>query len=204
MTAEKIENLVNKLKTRKVKNIIYLTIICFVIGVFAFRFYTVAQEQNRTVFNVTRNNIIKGTPVKILEVQEKQGVLYEPLNVKNNRAYVSGGRVKMFHVGQSLGDCNIVSVSHNIDLDSGMYVIKTNKCSDGLKYAQNIKTGFYLPVSAIHGNVVYVVNSGVAKAVKVDFDARDSQNILIKSGLKNGDVVVLSNVQDNEKIQIIK
>ena len=204
MTTERIENLIKKLNTRKAKNIIYLVVICFVVAVFVFRFYTVAAERNRSVFNVARNNIENGTPVTILETHETDGILYEPLNIKNNRAYVSGARIKLFYAGQSLGDCKIISVSRRIDLDSGMHVVKTAGCTDGLKYAQNKKRGFYVPVSAVSGNSVYVVNGSVAQIREIVIAARDSQNVLIKSGLTNGDKVILSNVKNDEKIQIIK
>ena len=110
----------------------------------------------------------------------------------------------MFNVGQSLGDCKIISVSNNIDLDSGMYIIKTKKCSDGLKYAQNKQYGFFVPLSAVSGNAVYVVNAGVANVRKIEIVSRDSQNVLVKSGLENGDRVILSDVRNNEKIQIVK
>lgn len=204
MTNARIENFVQKLHTRKSKNIIYLIIICFVVGVFAFRFYSVSAERNRPVFNVVRNNIENGTPVEVLKIQETDGALYEPLNVKNNHAYVSGARVKLFHVGQSLDDCKITSVSHRIDLDSGMYVIKTSGCSDGLKYAKIKNRGFYVPVSAIHGHSVYVVDNGVAQIRDIEIAARDSQNVLVKSGLINGDIVILSDVKPDEKVQIVK
>lgn len=204
MAIERIENLIKKLKTRKVKNIIYTIVISVVVGVFCFRFYTVAQEKNRSVFNITRNNIEHGTPVTVMKIQETDGILYEPLNIKNNKAYVSGARVKLFFAGQSLGDCQIISVSHGIDLDSGMHLIKTKKCSDGLKYAQQKRRGFYVPVSAVFGNVVYVVKDGVAHARDIIVVARDSQNVLIKSGIQNDDIIVLSNVKDNEKIQVVK
>lgn len=204
MTTERIEKLVKKLKTRKAKNIIYSIFVCFIIGVFAFRFLVVSAEKNRPVFNIARNNIENGTPVKVLEIQETDGILYEPLNIKNNRAYVSGARVKLFSAGQSLGDCKIVSVSNRIDLDSGMYVIKTKNCSDGLKYAQNKKIGFYVPLSAVSGNAVYIVNAGVANIRDIEIVARDSQNVLVKSGLQNGDIVILSDVQTGEKIKIVK
>ena len=61
-----------------------------------------------------------------------------------------------------------------------------------------------MPVSAVFGNVVYVVKDGVAHARDIIVVARDSQNVLIKSGIQNDDIIVLSNVKDNEKIQVVK
>ena len=204
MTTERIENFVKKLKTRKSKNVIYLIFILAVIGCFSYRFYTVHKENSRDVFNIVRNNIENGTPVEILKMSETDGVLYEPLNVKNNRAYVSGARVNKFKSGQKIGNCKIVSVSKNIDLYTGMHIIKTSSCKDGLQYVENNKRGFYVPVSAVYGNNVYVINGDKAQIRNVVIEVRDSQNVLIKSGLKNGDIVILSKVQDNEKIKMIK
>jgi len=201
---EKIEFFVKKLKTRKSKNIIYLILSVFVIFLFGYRFYAVAKERNIDVFNIIRNDLKNGTPIEVLDIKQTDGILYEPLTVKNNRAYVSGARIGLFHAGQSLGNCKIVSVSQNIDLDTGMHVIKTSKCEDGLKYAENKKNGFYVPVSAVHNDVVYVVDQDKARARKIVIDARDMQNVLVKSGLTDGDLIILSNVKDGQKIKISK
>ena len=204
ITTEQIENIVKKLKTRKSKNIIYAIIIVLSVLVVGYRFYAVAREHNTDVFNIVRNNIEKGTPVEILTVSESDGVLYEPLTIKNNRAYVSGARINIFKSGQKIGDCKIVSVSHDIDLDTGMHIIKTPKCKDGLQYVEITQRGFFVPISAIRGNAVYVVDSGVARSQEIIITGRDLQNVLIKSGLKDGDMVILSDVKDGEKIRIIK
>jgi hypothetical protein len=204
MTTERIENFVNKLKTKKSKNVIYLICALAVIGCFSYRFYTVYKENSRDVFNIVRNNIENGTPVETLKMSETDGVLYEPLNIKHNRAYVSGARVNKFKSSQKIGDCKIVSVSKNIDLYTGMHIIKTSLCKDGLQYVEYNKRGFYVPVSAVYGNSVYVVNGDKAQMRDIVIQARDSQNVLVKSGLKNGDIVILSKVKDNEKIKIMK
>ena len=122
--------------------------------------------------------------------------------VKNNRGFVSGARLPYFKSGQKVGDCRIASVSHNIDLDTGMHVIKTSGCKDGLQYVENKKNGFYVPVSALRGSTVFVVNDGVAQSREIVIENRDSENALIKSGITDGDIVILSSVQDGEKIKI--
>lgn len=201
---EKIENVVKKLKTRKSKTIIYLIVIVLMAMAFGYRFYAVSQENNFEVFNIIRNNEANGVPVHVLTMQKTDGVLLEPLTIKNNRGFVSAARRGYFNQGQKIGDCKIVSVSNNIDLDTGMYVIKTSGCTDGLQYAENKKNGFYIPVSALQGNTVYVVNDGVAKLRQVSIENRDLKNALIESGINEGDVVILSNVTENQKIKIEK
>ncbi len=201
---ERIENIVKKLKTRKSKNIIYVILCTFFVGWFGYRFYAVANEGNTNVFNIVRNDAEHGTPITVLEMRQIDGVLYEPITIKNNRGYVTGARVDLFYNGQNADDCKIISVSKNIDLDTGMYVIKTSKCSDGLKNAENKKRGFYIPTSAVHGNTLYVAEHGVARARDIKIGGRDMQNVLIESGINAGDVVILSDVKNNQKIKIVK
>ena len=201
---EKLEIIVKKLKTRKSKNIIYVILAVFFASWFGYRFCIVSGENNTDVFNIVRDNLQNGTPVETVQATKIDGVLYEPITVKNNRAYIAGGRIGLFYAGQSLGDCRIASVSNNIDLDTGMHVIKTSNCSDGLKYAENKQNGFFIPVSALHGNTVYVVVDNMAHAQNVETGGRDTQNVLIKSGINDGDLIILSDVSDNQKIKIVK
>lgn len=201
---EYIENIVKKLKTRKSKNVIYVIVAALVVFAFGFRFYTVARENNFDVFNIARVNAENGTPVKVLRTHKTDGILYEPITIKNNRAFVSGKRVNMFRVGQKIGNCKIVSVSKNIDLDTGMHIIKTSGCKDGLQYVENKKNGFYIPMSAIHGNTIYVADGNFARTTNIEIENQDMQNALIKSGVQHGTIVILSTVQDNQKIKISK
>ena len=202
ITIEKIEQTLKNLNTPKNKKIIYRTLVVLAVLIVGYRFYSVERENSFKVFNIIRNNMENGTPVEILKMEKTNGVLLEPLTIKNNRAYVSGSRISVFKPGQKIGNCKIVSVSHNIDLDTGMHVIKTSGCQNGLQYVEKEKNGFYVPVSAIHGNAVYVENNGVAQIRVTVIEDRDAQNALIKSGIQDGDVVILSNVTENEKIKI--
>ena len=201
---ERIENFVKKLHTRKSKNIIYTIFISLVVSVFVYRFWAVASENNFEVFNIIRHNAQNGVPVHVLNMQATDGVLYEPLTIKNNRAVVSGVRLSAFKAGQKVGDCKIVSVSHNIDLDTGMHIIRTAGCKDGLQYAENRKNGFYVPVSAVRGNTVFVAENGIAQSREIVIENRDLENVLIKSGINAGDVIILSSVENGEKIKIEK
>lgn len=201
---EIIENIVKKLKTRKSKAVIYTIVVTLVVCAFAYRFYAVSKENNFEVFNIIRNNAKNGVPVQVLDMQKTDGVLLEPITIKNNRAFVSGKRLAAFKAGQKVGNCRVVSVSQNIDLDTGMHVIKTSGCENGLQYAENTKNGFYVPVSALRGNAVYVAQDGVAELREIVIENRDMNNALVKSGLNFGDVVILSNVKNGEKIKIEK
>lgn len=201
---KQIDNITEKLYTPKSKKIIYVVAAIIIAFLFIHRFYVFSQEQNFNVFNIARNNLENGTPVRILYMEKNKGILYEPLTIKNNTAFVSGARVNIFRSGQKSGKCKIVSVSKNIDLDTGMHIIKTADCENGLQYIEKEQVGFYVPVSAITGNVVYVVNNGVAEERQIEILDQDAQNALIKSGIQDGDIVILSHVKNNEKIKVME
>jgi hypothetical protein len=85
-----------------------------------------------------------------------------------------------------------------------MHVIRTKNCENGLQNVELKANGFYVPVSAIVGNTVFVADGEIAHAREIVISGRDSQNALIKSGLNDGDIVILSDVRDNQKIKIEK
>ena len=130
------------------------------------------------------------------------GTLYEPLAVKNNRAYVSAARAQKLRAGQKIGDGKITSVSSNIDYDTGMYIVRTTGVSDGLQMAEFTTTGHFVPLYAITDGSVFVIENGVATVRNVNVARQDSENAYIASGLRDGDIVILSSVRAGDKVQM--
>ncbi|HBS76855.1 MAG TPA: hypothetical protein DEA31_03315, partial [Alphaproteobacteria bacterium] len=128
--------------------------------------------------------------------------LREPIAVKSNRAYVASGRAHKFGAGQHVAGGVIVSVSPDIDLDSGMHIVRTRGVADGLQYAEFRATGHFVPVYAVNNGVVMVADGDIARARDVVVARQDAENALISSGLNDGDVVILTHVSDGEKIQV--
>ena len=190
--------------TKKFKKIAFISLVTVLLGWVIFRFAVIASENARFVYNASRVSADTGTPVMAIKMSNTSGTLYEPLAVKNNRAYVSASRASKLHAGQKVGDGKIVSVSSNIDYNTGMYVVRTSGVADGLQMAEFSATGYFVPLYAITDGTVYVVENGVAVARSVEIARQDSENAYIKSGLKNGDVVILSSVRAGEKVQIKK
>lgn len=201
---EKLQQLFEKIKTPRVRKYIAAGLIAVLVAWVVFRFTMIGIENARPVFNATRNAVTDGVPVVVQTVQRTSGVLREPIAIKNNRAYVASARAHKFGVGQHVADGVIVSVSSKIDLDSGMYVVRTRGADDGLHYAQYRATGIFVPVYAVNNGVVMVADGDVARARNVVVSRQDADMALIESGLDNGDVVILTRVQDGEKIQIAK
>ena len=190
--------------TKKFKKIAFISLVTVLLGWVIFRFAVIASENARFVYNASRVSADTGTPVMAIKMSNTSGTLYEPLAVKNNRAYVSASRASRLHAGQKVGDGKIVSVSSNIDYNTGMYVVRTSGVADGLQMAEFSATGYFVPLYAITDGTVYVVENGVAVARSVKIARQDSENAYIKSGLKNGDVVILSSVRAGDKVQIKK
>lgn len=199
-----MEKIAENLKTTKMKRFFTILLIAVLVGWVIFRFAAVASENSRHVFNAARVAIDQGTPIETITVSRTDGVLREPIAVKNNRALVSGARVEKLRAGQKIGDGKIVSVSRNIDYDTGMHVVRTSGVSDGLQFAEISGNGYYVPVSAIENGVVMVVDGDVADARHVTVAAQDASVAYITGGLNDGDRVILSHVNPGTKVRVIK
>jgi hypothetical protein len=192
------------IKNKTVNKSIYAMCAIAVIGWVAFRFAAIGDEQARYVFNATRDAAEHGAPIEVMDVKKQAGVLKEPLEIKNNRAVVSASRLGKFAPGQKVGSGKIISVSNRIDLDTGMYVIRTSGVKDGLNYAENANTGFFVPVYAVTNGTVMIVENGVAKSREVKIAAQDSDIAYVTRGLSDGDTVILSKVSDGERVKEVR
>ena len=169
-----------------------------------YRFVSFGMEQHKTVFNLTRDANKNGVPVSVVRMRQKDGVIYEPLFISNNRGYVSSMRVSRFKSGQHIkGGGEIVSVSRSLDLDSGMHVVRTRGASNGAHTVEIKEKGFYVPTYAVQNGNVFVVRDGVAHVVNVNVVRGDANNTMI-TGVAQGDVVITSHITDGTLIKIVK
>lgn len=195
---EIIEKILNVKLTKK--NII-LGVIIFVSLLSLFRIIVFGIEKARSVFNISRNNIEYGIPVNVYAIKEEINYLKEPLFIKNNKTFISIKRIYKFKVGQKIGNGEIIFVSRNINLDTGMCIIKTKNVEDGINYVEMERKGFFIPIYALYKNKVFLLKNGRAIETKVDIIDKDSSNALVK-GLDDGDIVILSKVENNQKVKI--
>ena len=196
-----MEKITEKIKTKKIKNLIYGICAVVLVGWVVFRFAAIGAENARAVFNTSRNAADVGAPVYAVTVERETGTLREPIAVKDNRALVSGARVDKLARGQKIGDGEIVSVANNIDLNTGMYIVRTRNVADGLQYAIFQTDGYFIPLSAISNGTVMLNVDGVATPRAVTVLRQDDQNALV-DGLNDGDVVILSSVNAGDKVQV--
>ncbi len=196
-----MEKITEKIKTKKIKNLIYGICAVVLVGWVVFRFAAIGAENARAVFNTSRNAADVGAPVYAITVERETGTLREPIAVKDNRALVSGARVDKLARGQKIGDGEIVSVANNIDLNTGMYIVRTRNVADGLQYAIFQTDGYFIPLSAISNGTVMLNVDGVATPRAVTVLRQDDQNAQV-DGLNDGDVVILSSVNAGDKVQV--
>ncbi|MBE6457804.1 MAG: hypothetical protein E7011_03305 [Alphaproteobacteria bacterium] len=193
-----------KIKKTKLKHILYVALVVLMAGWVVFRFAAVASENARYVFNAARVAADSGAPIQTLDVATQSGTLYLPLSVQNNRAYVSGDVAANLKAGQRIGNGQIVSVSRNLDLDTGRFVVRTSGVSDGLQFAQFTTTGHFIPLYAINNGTVMVAQDGVAVSRDITVARQDAENAYVTSGLNDGDVVILSSVSAGTKVRVIE
>ncbi|MDR1207238.1 MAG: hypothetical protein LBK26_02380 [Rickettsiales bacterium] len=182
------------------KKRIYILIAVFLAAWILFRVVQISRESARQVFNIERENAKSGAPVETMTAEIKKDVLLEPIAVNNGRAYVSGARVHKFKAGQrlSLGG-RVISVSRGIDLDTGLFLVRTSG-PDGSMFAEMEHTGAFLPLSAVSGSSVMVSENGTAVRKEIKLVAADA-DIAVVAGLNNGDIVILGNVENGQKIR---
>lgn len=199
---EKLQQLMEQLKQPRARKIMSIGLIAVLVLWVVFRFTMIGIENARSVYNAARVAETDGVPVVVQQIERTSGVLREPIAVKSNRAYVASGRAHKFGAGQHVAGGVIISVSPNIDLDSGMHVVRTRGVADGLQYAEFRATGHFVPVYAVNNGVVMVADGDIARVRDVVVARQDAENALISSGLNDGDVVILTRVSDGEKIQV--
>lgn len=192
------------LRSKKIKHTFFIALVAIMVGWVIFRFIAFASENARFVYNASRVAAENGLPVEYVTVHIESGTLYEPLSVKNNRAYVSGERASKMRAGQKIGNGKITFVSNNIDLNTGMYLVRTSGVSDGLHFAEFTTNGIFVPLYAISDNSVFVADNGIATKRNIKIARQDSENAYVESGLNSGDVVILSNVQSGVKVKLNK
>ena len=196
-----MEQLKEKITSKKFKNITFGICAALLIGWVVFRFTAIGAENARAVFNASRNAVDVGAPVYAITAQRTTGVLREPIEVKSNRALVSTARVDKLAPGQRVGDGEIVSVSRDVDLNTGMHIVRTRGADDGLQYAEFQTEGYFVPLYAISGDTVMLNVDGVATPRDVTIVRQDANNALV-DGLRDGDVVILSKIDAGTKVQV--
>lgn len=199
-----MEKIQKTIRSKKFKHAFFIALVAIMVGWVIFRFAAVASENARFVFNASRVAADVGLPIESMDVINATGTIYEPVAIKNNRAYVSGERAANLHAGQKIGNGKITYVSSGIDLNTGMYLVRTSGVSDGLQFAEFTTNGIFIPLYAISNNTVLVVEDGIAVERNVHVVRQDSENAYIDSGLKSGDIVILSKVNAGDKVKLSK
>ena len=186
---------------KKVKKNVYTAVLVVLVAWFIYRFVMVAIESRMVVFNPIRDANKNGILVETVIATKKDGTINFPIAVKNNRAYVSGRARTKLRAGQKIAEGGtIAGVSNSLDYDSGMYVVRTQNTKDGVNNVQISCSGYFIPVYAVRENVVMLEQAGVAVPQNVSVVATDSEYACLSGGIGDGDTVILSKVQNGQKV----
>ena len=162
----------------KKKVIIFLSVL-FLSLLVGYRIQQILEEGVMVVHNIVRIHAQKGVPKEYAVAKKTTDFLEEPLYVKNGRALVSTSRVRKFRAGQKIKDKNsaITFVSDDIDLDTGMFVVKVSGNVTGHVRVLSEYTGFFLPIaSELPPNARLI--------------AQDAERMVV-SGLKDGERIIV-------------
>ena len=186
---------------KKLKKNLYTAVLVVLAGWFVYRFVMVAIESRMVVFNPVRDANKNGTLVETLVAKRQDGTINFPIVIKNNRAYVSGIMRAKLRPGQNISEGGrVANVSSSLDFDSGMYIVQTRDANDGVNNVQIPCSGYYIPVYAVRDGVVMIEKSGVAVSQNVNVTAQDSDIACVARCINDGDVVILSKVSNNQKV----
>ena len=187
------------------KKLTYFSVILVAIimaGLTANRVIHISSENKREVFNADRVAESEGIPVETMLAKVEKSVLREPVAIKNGKIFVSKGRIHKFRPGQTLtSGGKIVSISKTIDMDTGLFAIKTSGDS-GNHFVELEHHGIFVPLSAISNSVITISEKEVATQKQIDVVAADAERAVIK-GLTEGDVIILTKVEPKSKIKSV-
>jgi hypothetical protein len=115
------------------------------------RVQEIRSEAAREGHTIARIQQKTGAPMEYVVAKKTSGFLEEPIYIENGRALVSAQRVRKFSAGQVIKGTgvSIVSISKNIDLDTGMFVVRASKNITGNFMVLRPHTGFFLPLEAV-------------------------------------------------------
>jgi XTP/dITP diphosphohydrolase len=76
---------------------------------------------------------------------------------------------------------DVTELTKSLDLNTGMFLVRTSGVSNGLHFAEFTTDGIFVPLYAIADNSVFVVENGVAVARNIVVARQDSENAYIKA-----------------------
>lgn len=187
--------------TQQNKKKLYTYIAIIIAIAFVYRFIKVGMEKFEVILSPQREFITNGKKVEILEIKNENNYIKVPVTIKNNTAFIPQNKLELFFKNQKIENGGeIISVNKKLDLDTGMYVLKTKGVTDGLNYALIYKNGIFIPTNAIDENKVYVKENNFAVTKNITVIIRD-ENTAFVEGLNEGDILITSKIQNGEKVK---
>lgn len=193
----------------------------------------ITRKRNRPIISMPSEWKEKGKPVVLEKIARKDIKTYTKITVTGGKqslfyAYVperlkqklQPGQLIFAHDASKKPIGKVVEVSKNINLDTGMFLVKVNLdekiLTDKSRTIVYVNTGILENVICLPGKVVvlkngdryvWTVKENKALKVPVVVGERTGTGIVIKKGLKDGDLVVLhgySKLSEGDKVNILR
>lgn len=183
------------------KKLVYILCAMVIVTLVAIRVSAIGTEKHQYVFNAARIAADSGVAVETMVAKTTDGILNAPIHINSNRGYVAYARLGKFAPGQKVGGGEIISVSNQIDLDTGMYIVRTKNVKNGFHMAQTVVRGIYVPLYAINNGVVMVVSDGIAVSRDITIQNSDDEFAVV-DGITDGDIIILSHINNGDKLRV--
>jgi len=184
------------------KKIVGIIAALAIVGIIIFRGVAIYKESGRVVYNASRIHNANGNPVEFIVAENTDGELKYPVFIKNGAAFVSNARTGLFRTGMPVDDGGHVSyVSKNIDWDTGLYRISFAGASDGQTFVIAKYTGVFMPIDAVYGDKIYIIENDMSVEKTIKIIAADNSKAVI-SGIDIGTKIITTPITDGMKINV--
>ena len=211
----------------------FFLVLIFLAMVFAvvFRQHSVTRETNRDIVSAISEWAEKGKPVVVTKLKAADVKMYKKITVTLSglsfcHAYVPGIVKDQLRIGQTVFSSinppvilgQVSRVFNDIDLDTGMYYIEimvTNPEVLGNNPIVLVNVDTFRKVICVPNEILsfdddsyslWTVENNKAVKKQVVIDRRDGYGSIIKTGLKEGDLIViegLSNLKPGDLVNIL-
>ncbi|MCL2629775.1 MAG: hypothetical protein FWD33_03795 [Alphaproteobacteria bacterium] len=181
-----------------------ILVFALIAAISIYRAAQIVEESRREVNNIARINAELGAPVRTVQLKISSDFIKHPLSLRRGRAFVPQNVRDNLKVGMKVGNQKITSVSKNIDFNTGQFEVRVSGNLSGEFYAEEPMRGIFIPREAQSGGFVWIKDNGRAVRRKIKIAAQDADKILASSGIKEGELIIVSStaaLKDGDKVR---
>ena len=203
---------------KTVRLFIYLILLAGLLLAIYLQIKKIERHTGRQIASIYSEWTQNGKPVNVLRANKKTFRIYEKTTVKLSKegtleGFITRDLFQKIRIGQNfyleqnsdnpIG--SVAEISDATDINNGLYGI-TLKTTKKVSFAnpgiipvrintRNIENIIYVPVRSVlkegGSSYVWVADKGIAKKIQVVTADSDDLNVVLKSGIKQGDFIIV-------------